>query len=109
MRWGDAGAALSSSILAAMTGMVRGKVRRGGGRGGERWAERLIAHRQEERRWETEAIRRREAAIATATARFREDVRRQVLQGRIAEVAFTDDARAYADALDATADDLQAA
>jgi hypothetical protein len=70
----------------------------------ERWADLLILQREQEHQRELEARRRRERIEAEARRRYAEEDRRAVLARRIAEVEFTDDARAYADALLAAAD-----
>lgn len=73
----------------------------------ERWADLLIERREADRRRELQHMRERERREAEARRQFAEDHRRKTIQARIGERQFADDARAYAAALLAVADDLQ--
>jgi hypothetical protein len=72
----------------------------------ERWADLLINQRAEQERRANEERRRRDELIAEASRQFAEDHRRNVIEQRLADVRFADDARAYSDALDAAAANL---
>jgi hypothetical protein len=72
----------------------------------ERWADLLIQKREQEHQKQLEDERRREQIEADARRQLTEEHRRTVLADRIAEVEFTDDARAYSAALLASADRL---
>jgi hypothetical protein len=71
----------------------------------ERWADLLIERGETERRREQQHRRERERQEAEARRQFTEDHRRKTVQARIGERQFADDARAYAAALLAVADD----
>ncbi|MEV2241070.1 hypothetical protein [Micromonospora sp. NPDC049891] len=73
----------------------------------ERWADLLIARREAEERREQERRRERQRREDEAQRQFTEDHRRKTIQARIGERQFADDARAYAAALAAVADDLE--
>ncbi|GIH11211.1 hypothetical protein Rhe02_92780 [Rhizocola hellebori] len=74
----------------------------------EQWADLLLAQRERERQQELERRRKRDLAEAEAGKQFAEQFRRKTIAARISEVAFAEDARAYAQALAASADGLEA-